>query len=518
MGTSEEGSKAGITRRGLIGVAGAAGAAAALPGRASASAGASASATTTKTADVAIVGAGLAGLAAATALVKAGKSVVILEARTRVGGRTLNRQLEGGRVVEAGGQWFGPTQDRIITLYRSLGFSDFKTWNTGENIYEYSASGSQPLRYTGAVPTTVTSGADSAITDAIVALEGIAAQPQYRATPWNASNALELDSMTFDTWKRQNVINPEARFLVDLATTSIFAAEPRDISALAVASYAASAGTPTGTGSFNRLISVAGGAQERRLVGGSQQIALKLASNLGAKRIVLDSPVRMIAQTSSGVTVTSDKAVVKAKRAIVTGPPSLAAGIRFTPALPPQRAQLQQRYPQGSAIKCYAFYKKPFWREDGLTGQVTTDREPWGITFDNSPPDGSIGCMLAFIEGHSARVWGQKTRAERRARLLADLPRWFGSQAGADGGQLLTGGAYGDGYFEMSWAEEEWTRGCYVGFTPPGVLTDYGPAIRAAVGRVHWAGAEYATVWNGYMEGAVRSGEEQAAAVIAAGL
>ena len=70
-------------------------------------------------------------------------------------------------------------------------------------------------------------------------------------------------------------------------------------------------------------------------------------------------------------------------------------------------------------------------------------------------------------------------------------------------------------YIEKNWSEEPWTRGCYVGYTPPGVLTDYGPWIRKPIGRIHWAGAETSDYWNGYMDGAVRSGERAAAEVLA---
>ena len=71
-------------------------------------------------------------------------------------------------------------------------------------------------------------------------------------------------------------------------------------------------------------------------------------------------------------------------------------------------------------------------------------------------------------------------------------------------------------YVEMDWADEVWTRGCPVGFSAPGALSEYGPWIRKPIGRIHWAGTETSTFWNGYMDGAVRSGERAAAEVLAA--
>jgi monoamine oxidase len=111
--------------------------------------------------------------------------------------------------------------------------------------------------------------------------------------------------------------------------------------------------------------------------------------------------------------------------------------------------------------------------------------------------------MLGFIEGEAARYWGQQTPAARKAAVLSNFVTYFGQEAGSP-----------REFIEMNWSEEPWTRGCYVGYTPPGVLLDYGPAIRAPVGRIHWAGTETATYWNGYMDGAVRSGERAAQEVL----
>jgi monoamine oxidase len=226
---------------------------------------------------------------------------------------------------------------------------------------------------------------------------------------------------------------------------------------------------------------------------------VRAAQQLGAS-VVLGTPVRRIVQNAAGVTLYSDADSLRARSAIVTGPPALTGLIRYEPDLPQTRAQLLQRFPQGSAIKCEAVYDRPFWRDAGLAGQVTSDTGPVKITFDNSPPDGSPGVMLGFIEGHDARVFGPMAPDQRKAAVLECFVRYFGSQAASP-----------RDYFDMNWSAEPWTRGCYVGFTPPGVLLDYGAAISAPVGRIHWAGAETSDYWNGYMDGAVRSGARAAA-------
>jgi monoamine oxidase len=94
--------------------------------------------------------------------------------------------------------------------------------------------------------------------------------------------------------------------------------------------------------------------------------------------------------------------------------------------------------------------------------------------------------------------------ASRRAAVINQYAKFFGSQA-----------LRPKAFFETSWSGEQWTRGCPVGIPSLGTLLSYGPRLRAPVGRIHWAGTETADYWNGYMDGAVRSGERAAAEVLA---
>jgi monoamine oxidase len=155
----------------------------------------------------------------------------------------------------------------------------------------------------------------------------------------------------------------------------------------------------------------------------------------------------------------------------------------------------------GSVIKCMAVYETPFWRDHGLSGMATSDTGPVKVTFDNSPPDGKPGVLLGFIEGQPARNLTSKPPRERRKRVLESFELYFGPEARTKA----------KGYFDKSWAEDPWTRGCYVGYLPTGVLTGYRDALRRPVGPIHWAGTETATEWNGYMDGAVQSGERAGA-------
>ena len=125
------------------------------------------------------------------------------------------------------------------------------------------------------------------------------------------------------------------------------------------------------------------------------------------------------------------------------------------------------------------------------------------VTFDNSPPSGTPGILMGFIEADDGREWARRPEQERREAVLACFARYVGPQA-------LTPVQY----VERDWMAQEFSRGCYGAHFAPGVWTAYGHALRTPVGRIHWAGAECSPVWNGYMEGAVRSGETTAAEVL----
>jgi monoamine oxidase len=443
-----------------------------------------------RVADVTIVGAGLAGLSAARSLMASGHEVVVLEARDRVGGRTLNEPIGDGKVVELGAQWVGPTQDRIGSLIKEIGLETFPTYSQGENLFE---RGERVRRYRGTIPRL--NPIALAETGVMLARLNRLARQVPREAPWQAPRATDWDAQTFESWMRRNVRSAGARDLLRLAIEGVWAAEPRDLSLLHVLFYVSSAG------SLELLLDTEGGAQQDRVVGGTQLVSMKVADALG-DAVVLESPVRAIDHGGDGVVVSSDRVKVRARRAIVAIPPALAGRIAYEPALPALRDGLCQRMAQGSVVKCMAVYDRPFWRERGLSGQLTSARGPVSVGFDNSPPDGSPGVLLAFLEGRAAREGAALDAGARREVVLGCLARAFGPEA-----------ARPEHYVDKAWANDEWARGCYGGFMPPGGWLDHGKALRAPIGPVHWAGAETATVWNGYMDGAVSSGERAAAEV-----
>ena len=490
-----------LTRRRFLGAAVATGAAAAVPAGQADAAPARARRRRKRHADVVVVGGGFAGLTAARQIHKAGRSVLVLEARDRVGGRARNLELPGGEVTERGATFIGPTQDHIAQLAREMGVGTFDTYDNGQNVY---LNGGQRLLYSDSGPTG-TAPPDPLI---LPELAKVVAQLDQMATeipidaPWTAARAAEYDGQTLETWVQANSLTERFRHIIPVATRPVFGAEPRELSLLFTLFYIAASGNETNPGTFERNFNTRGGAQQTRFLGGSQSIARKLRRRLDG-RVLLEQPVRQIRQDRHGAHVITDHLDVKAKRVIVAVPPTLAGRIDYHPAMPAARDQLTQRLRQGTLTKVTAIYERPFWRDEGLSGTALNPDGLVQATFDDSPPRGTPGVVFGFVGGDSARAHASMSPTTRRAQVLDELAAFFGAAA-----------RHPVNYRETRWSEEKWTRGCPVGIAGPGTYLAYGHALREPVGRVHWAGTETSTYWTGYMDGAVRAGERAAAEVL----
>ncbi len=442
--------------------------------------------------DVVVVGAGIAGLTAATELDRAGRNVVVLEARERVGGRVLNTEI-GGEPNELGGQWVAPYQSEMHAMLAGLELELFHAYREGDHVYL--DAGGTLHRYHGDDDPLPEASA-RAYGAAVETLDALASELDPEA-PWAHPRAAELDAISFEQWLDAEVDDTLARDLLRAFMAGGYMTKPAgSFSVLGALATVAGAGSVANLFEPDLCLN-------SRVVGGSQLIPLRLAERLG-DRVRLDAPVRTITWTSSGMTIEVDGGAVAAARAIVAVPPNVVGAIRFAPALPAWRARLHQAMTQGDVIKVLAVYDEPFWRADGLAGEGFA---PYGFVrevYDNTPPAGRPGVLCVFLAGEKAQLAERLPATERQQRILGGLADLLGPQA--LGAREIV---------ERNWSEEEWTRGAYAATFGVGGLSRYGPDLTRPVGPIHWACTDLAGIGHMHMEGAIRSGKRAAADVLA---
>lgn len=439
--------------------------------------------------DVIVVGAGAAGLKAALELKAKGLSVIVLEARDRIGGRAMPGEV-AGRTVDFGGQWVGAQQKLLRAEAATCDVPLYPQYTEGKSLISI---GDKVTAYNSAVPKLSL----LALLDA--ARVGSIWDKQIRklpaGAPWKAEKAKEWDSVSLEAWLEKNNWSDEGRSLLRTIATAILCTDPDQVSYLYFLEV-----LRQGQG-LETMLAVEGGSQQDKLLGGAWLVFKRMADKLG-DAIKLSAPVRKIEQDHAGVRVSTDQDIYSAKRVIVTVPPQLAAQIDYFPALPVKKIGLLRRMPMGSVIKMHIAYPTPFWREKGLNGAALSTDRTLSMVYDQSPGDGSVGILVGLIEGHHAVELSTLGRDGRRAAVLADLVHYFGE----DASNPLE-------YVDHDWIADEWAQGGYGAHMPPGVMTAYGEALREPSGRIHWAGTETATEWLGYFEGALESGIRVAAEI-----
>ncbi|MGW5150551.1 flavin monoamine oxidase family protein [Rhodococcus koreensis] len=436
-----------------------------------------------------VVGAGYAGLSAALSLHDDGIDTLILEGSDRVGGRVCSERRKDGVVVDHGGQWVGPTQKHLLALAERFDCPTFPTYNTGEHL-ELWPDGVQ-RRYTGAGPDNGPGMADYlAAADRIDELARTVDLDDPTATP----GIERWDSETVHSYFERTVANEDARRRLALAVEGVWSIEPRDLSVFHLMFYVASAG------GFDQLMETEGCAQERRFRDGAQSTALAVADHLG-DRVHVNTAVCHVEHTTDGVRIETTRGTILADGVVMALPPSATQHVTFTPPLPVARTRWVDRSPMGDVAKVHAVFDTPFWRADGLSGQATIyGNRAVGVVFDNSPENAGHGVLVCFVYGDRQRSWSALSDDDRRAAIIATLVELFGDRAASP-----------IDYTEKIWPQDVWARGGYAASPTPGTWFAHGhDGWRAPADRIHWAGSETASIWNGYIDGAISSGARAA--------
>lgn len=424
--------------------------------------------------DAIVVGAGLSGLVCARRLAGAGASVVVVEARDRVGGRLVNGTV-AGVTIDLGGQWMSVGQPRLAALAAELGVATFPQRRDGHRLVD--------------VPEDAR-GWFARFATAFAQWRGARRiQRLSRARPANA------DAESFAAWLAREVPDATARGILAMHAELVFAADPADLSLLHYLS------TFAVTGGFGpRGPDLPGGGREHRFAGGAQSLALRLADRLG-DAIRLGTPIRAITDDGDRVHARGAAGELTARRLVLALPPSLARTIDV--ALPPPARRMVDASRLGRVAKCFAAYEHAFWRETGFSGEAYRPRGTVRATVALESPDGGAAILLAFLVGPAATAWAARDPSARRGDVIGALVEQFGEPARAP-----------IDYLEIDWGADPWSAGC-VASVAPGVLSA-GAAWREPHGRIHVAGTETASAWPGYMEGAIEAGERAAAEVLAA--
>jgi monoamine oxidase len=440
------------------------------------------------TVDVVVVGAGLAGLTAARALHRSGRTVAVLEARERPGGRLLSKQIHGA-TFDVGGQWIGPQHWRMRALVREFHLATFPTHTHGRKVL--STPGKRST-HKGTIPR-IAPWKLALLQNAAWSIDRLARRSVH--LPSGSPRAQTLDNLTFAAWAERYVPSTSAREIMYSGLKVIFGADPGELSMLWCLEYVRQ------SGGIMPLLETEGGTQDTRFVAGAQSVPIALARELRGM-IAYDTPVERIAQHGKTVEVSATKRSWTTRHVIVAVPPALTNQISFTPDLPSQRAQLVQRMPMGATIKALAIYDSAFWRSQGLSGEAVMTDGPVSVTFDNSSHDDAVSALVGFCVGRNARNLADLSASDRQVAVLQAFSKCFGPRAK----QPLA-------YEEQDWQAERWTRGCPTGNFEPGTMAQFAPALREPIGRIHWAGTETATEFCGFMEGAVESGHRTAAQI-----
>lgn len=443
---------------------------------------------------VTVIGAGMAGLAAAYELHKAGWNVTVLEARSRVGGRVHSiREFSDGLVAEGGGEYIDEAHARMIALARefhlSLGATgSWQGQNDDWGAFEGKAGKTADETLWGA-------NLQAEYQKMWVALAELGKQVNDPSNPLTAPNARELDAKSAAEWIQAQDVHPLARALFVNHIRSEYTCEPEQFSLLDLARNAALYySDPNAWHSSYRVI------------GGNDLIPQAIASRLPDLR--LNAVVTSVKVQPEGVTVKYKQVdsfhTIRSSYAILAVPLTVARMIDFHSTLPAAHQKLVDELSYGAVTKVLIEYRKRFWHDRNWNGRLYTDH-PIVMTWDAaSHLEHERGILTAYTGGGPGAALSKLSDEERIKTAVSVIEAVFPGSA-----ELV------ERAHTVAWINEPFTRCSYMALSPNQVTTHWQTLFTPA-GRLYFAG-EHATVIQGFMEGAVESGQRAAREIIERG-
>jgi monoamine oxidase len=440
---------------------------------------------------VIVIGAGLAGLSAAYDLHREGWQVTVLEARDRVGGRVHSlRSFSNGLVAEGGGEFIDKHHTRMLAFAKefNLPLGEVGSWQgqSGDwGSYGGKAGHQNDINVWGF-------DLGSEYQKIWAALATLAKEVTDPAHPGSAPNARVLDKQTAADWINAQPVQTLAKRAFADHIRSEYTCEPENFSLLDLARNAAL--YYSGTDFYN---------VNYRVIGGNDQILRAIAAALPDVR--MNARVGSIRNEVDEVFVTYEQdgsfQTISAAFVVLAIPLPTVRQIEFNPPLPVTHQNLVNEISYGAVTKVLIEYRKRFWKEHGWNGRLSTDQHivmTWEAT---SHIDHEHGILTAYTGGDPGRKLSALSDEERIKLAVSVIEKIFpGSSA------LIENTA------TIAWINEPFTRGSYMALSP-GQVTAHWQTLFAPAGRLFFAG-EHATLYQGFMEGAVESGQRAAKNII----